>query len=125
MKSLFAKTSFIGLTSLLIFTLSAKSDDRSSFAWKTEYSLKYHSVDCEQSVREYELFVKKSLVYFKRLRTNPASVNMNEHIKWENAMRKFQDLVYPCASDSEYSTRVQKAMQQLLMGYNATFKKGR
>lgn len=75
---------------------------------------------CETTILEYEKFAKEFIKYSNSAKAGTVKFNINEYVKWENEIRKQNDNVMKCVTDSN-RLRVLKTMEKVLVAVQSTY----
>ena len=86
----------------------------------TPTSYSNENQECETTISEYEKFAKEFIKYSNSAKAGTVKFNINEYVKWEKEIRKQNDNVMKCVTDSN-RLRVLKTMEKVLVAVQSTY----
>jgi hypothetical protein len=87
---------------------------------KIEITNNNENQGCETTILEYEKFAKEFIKYSNSAKAGTVKFNINEYVKWEKEIRKQNDNVMKCVTDSN-RLRVLKTMEKVLVAVQSTY----
>jgi hypothetical protein len=76
---------------------------------------------CENIILEYEKFAKNFIKYSNSVKVGTVKFNIQEYVKWENAIREQNDNVMQCATTTNNRIKILKTMENLLVAVQSTY----